>query len=139
MCMIDGDDRDYFAIQNSMTRRARKSYECMECGRVIEQRETYERFEGLSNDYGWVTHIMCQHCQAATGWLTTVCGGFLMEGVLIDLDEHWMEHGAPIHSVSLGRLIVGLRNKWTIRGYRIPVEHVAAWAHRGADAVKRAA
>lgn len=106
MCMIDyGETCDVFA---TIKRKSRKDYICAECGRQINKGEIYEYssflYEGL-----WTSVKCCDHCSHAREWLQKHCGGWLTEGLLIDLEEHFLE-GYKVDG--LGRLIVGIKRRW---------------------------
>jgi hypothetical protein len=118
MCMID--DESSWKIFRDATRRARKEHRCDECHRVIRVGEPYYWATGLSYEYdGWETYSTCQHCRAATEWLLTACHGYLFTMVLEDLLEHW--HESPTYrSWTLGRLIVGMRRRWSDGDMPVP-------------------
>jgi len=107
MCMIDGCDQ--WTFTHYKTVKARKAHECSECEREIRPGETYERFKGLI-DGRWSLYTTCEHCQAARSWLEKVCGGWLFQGVLIELEEHW-DADWSYRSVWLGRAILTLRRR----------------------------
>lgn len=103
-------------------RRARKPHECGECDRFIFVGEPYEYATGLSVDSDtWYTNHTCAHCIAARSFLIKECNGYLMQGVLEDLEEHWQED-TLYRSHWLGRAILGIRRKWRKRdGSLMPV------------------
>lgn len=120
MCMAD--DGDGFVVSSSATRRARRRHECGECGRLIEPTlgERYEHATGLYEGH-WQTFKTCGHCVAARSWLMVTCNGFLYNGVLEDLEEHWDESW-ELRSHYLGRAILGMRRRWSRRdGTLMPV------------------
>jgi hypothetical protein len=114
--MADLMDDDYELLDQSI-RVAVKAHKCSECGRIIERGESYENSRGLM-DGRWYEHHTCAHCQAARGWLSDVCGGWLFEGVLEDLEHHW-DDDVTYRYMGLGRLLIGMRRGWRIeRGPR---------------------
>jgi hypothetical protein len=126
------DHDGYWKVSTTTTPRARKAHRCGECRRVIDAGETYERFRALSDESYWFEAITCEHCVAARRWLSVVCHGWLYEAVLEDLEEHWQEHSWPVKTASLGKLIVGIRARWFIKGWRPSPGRIATWAEAGA-------
>lgn len=62
MCLwVDDDERTYL---ESGQRKARKTHQCKECGRVIDPGETYRFWTVIDHDYGEgpETEKMCAHC-----------------------------------------------------------------------------
>lgn len=106
MCMIDYGERA--AVWDQIIRKARKSHLCCECHRTIEKGEKYEYISSLF-DGSWDHYHLCAHCSSASRWLSKHCGGYLIGGILDDLQEHWEENYRKDH---LGRLIVGMARKW---------------------------
>ncbi len=107
MCMIDGcDSWDFFS---DSTKRARIEHTCDECSRTITPGEVYERAVGMMDDR-WSTFKTCPHCLVTRTWLVETCSGWLFEGVLIELEEHWDEDWT-YHSMWLGRAILSMRSK----------------------------
>lgn len=106
MCMIDGCERS--RVQRSNERKARKAHRCDECSREIAAGEQYEYTSGIdSEDYAF-SYKMCAHCRAAALWLSINCGGYVMQGVQEDLEEHAGEYMRP----DVGELAAGIRCKW---------------------------
>lgn len=125
MCMIGTVDSSNGWVRGGpVMRTARKTHRCDECSRDINPGERYECASGLMDTEGNVysyTCKTCAHCLAARTWLYMVCRGALYEGVLEDLIEHWDE-GPPYRTMTLGRLIVGMRRHWRTRcGNQMPV------------------
>jgi hypothetical protein len=112
MCMIDGADGEARVSESTM-RRAAKSHRCGECGRTIERGEVHEYASMLWDDgvAEWHHHRTCAHCIAARHWLLVQCDGWCYSMVREDLEEHWNED-ITLRTVSLGRLIVGMRRGW---------------------------
>lgn len=108
MCRVD--DSDPWKFFNAEIRHARRPYKCCECGRHIAIREAYRYAIGRMDDQVY-TYRTCQHCEAAGHWLLIVCGGFLFEGLLEELVEHW-EESPTLRSITLARLIAGMRHQW---------------------------
>lgn len=108
--MIDSADCDWTPLGKE-DRRARKAHECGECRRQIRIGETYEVAKGV-DDYGVSTFKTCAHCVAAREWLVIICGGFLYQGVLEDLEEHWNEED-QLRGNWLAHAIAGMKRRWT--------------------------
>lgn len=108
MCTTDFDP---WTVYRSETRRARKQHACTECGRKIESGETYRYIVGMI-DGDWSDYKQCEHCQAAATWLQVVCNGYLLDGILEELREHW---GDGYRNRWLGRAIIGMRRRWRKR------------------------
>lgn len=106
MCQID--QCDPCAFFTTVTPKARRTHRCAECGRTIEPGEIYHR-TSYGRDGSVETNKACSHCGAAREWLNKHCGGWVTEALNEDLHEHWNE-GYRVDS--LGRLLVGMRNKW---------------------------
>jgi len=128
MCMIDQCD-EFPSVYSSKKRRAKMTHTCDECRREIAVGETYERFDGKT-DADWWSCKTCAHCIAARGWLTEVCGGFVFHGVRQDLEDHW-EEDPLYHSLTFGRVIVGIKNHWQRKGEMLPIPSFDgyAWPH----------
>lgn len=99
---------------------ARKEHICCECGRTIRAGEPYNRGTGLF-DARWSSFAWCRHCEAAGVWMQRTCGGYLAEGLLEELDEHWYEDTA-FRSVWLARAIAGMRRMWCGGRMSVPGE-----------------
>lgn len=106
------DDAEMVQVISERMPTARREHVCGECQRTIAVGEQYEAICGKC-DGSMVRYKTCRHCIAARAWLSRECGGWLFEGVLPDLQEHWDEDG--IHTRELGRLIHGMRRKWRKR------------------------
>src|SRR3990167_7116206 len=92
MCMIDyANDGDWQCLSAPRMVKARKDHHCGECHRTISKGETYEHGRFV-DDYGFPVVRTCAHCVAVRSWLVVQCGGWLYEGVLEDLAEHWQEN-----------------------------------------------
>ena len=116
MCRADGDSAPEFFTDATPT--ARKEHKCGECGRTIHPGEIYERFSGKWD--GWMGAFKtCAHCVAARWWLHIACGGWLFGEVRDELVEHWWESDS-LRSITLGRLIAGMRRKWNDGKAEIP-------------------
>ena len=109
MCMIEGTDGfEFRPLATAKVRTARKTHLCGECGRTIKAGEQY-RYDTFIYEGQFSRERTCSHCRAAQEWLTKVCGGFLFQGVLDDLEGHIGESAADFRFL---RLIVGIRRKW---------------------------
>lgn len=127
MCMVDDADDDTWVTLGDTHPKARKQHHCGECGRRIEPGETYRRWRGHSNDYGFSQGTMCAQCDHACRWLGVVCGGALFGAVVEDLCEHW-DNRESVISWPFLRLVAGSQRRWLRKdGSRIPVERVAVW------------
>lgn len=116
MCRVDWDSAPDFYTEKMVT--ARKAHTCSECRRTIHRGERYERvagkWHGLMSSY-----TTCVHCIAARDWLHIACGGWIFTEVLDELVEHW--HESPtFQTMTLGRLIAGMRRKWSDGKAEIP-------------------
>lgn len=117
MCRIDGaDDWDFYA--GEVKRKARKEHKCGECRRTIARGESYTYAYGVMDKRSQTYHT-CAHCKAAAEWLQVACGGWLFEGILEELQEHWDEE-YELRSWTLARLIVGMRRKWKDGAMPVP-------------------
>lgn len=113
MCLIDeGDGAKVIRVEK---RTAARPHPCSECRREIATGEPYEFTAALwvGADHWWQGRT-CQHCLAARSWLWVQCDGWLYEGVLVDLEEHWSESW-ELRSQWLGRAIIGMRRQWKRR------------------------
>lgn len=111
--MIDGAD-EFLVVVRQEDRRARKGHCCCECGRTIALAETYRYEAGVLGGY-FEQYRTCRHCMVAREWLIRECSGWCYEGVLLDLEEHWDE--SPwLRTLTLGRLIIGMRRRWRSDG-----------------------
>lgn len=127
MCMIDLVDGDV-RVSESVVRRAAREHACGECDRTITRGEPYEYVSLLVWDGSaeWTHAKTCAHCLIARRWLQRECGGWIYGSLLEDLIEHFRE-GAVIRDrdvLRLGRLIVGMRNKWQRFGVLGPLPEV---------------
>lgn len=114
MCRVeDADPWDFFYEEN---RKAAKQHRCTECHRAIRDGELYHIFTGKFDGH-WVTHRMCEHCDAMSEWLVAVCGGYLFTELLDELIEHWQE---GFVSMPFGRLVVAMKRKWDDGAYPVP-------------------
>lgn len=126
MCAIDGADPcDVYTVLHP---RARNRQECEECQRFIQPGEVYLRVKMLYEGH-WDEFVACAHCEVAGEWMTTVCGGYLHGGLNEELREHWSEGYA---SILMGRLILGMRDRWHGGADPVPdverVRAVARWS-----------
>jgi hypothetical protein len=126
MCAVD--DADPCDVWHAVYPTARKRHVCEECQRSIQTGETYRRVKMLYEGY-WSESITCAHCEAAGAWMGEVCGGYLGGGLDEELREHWSEGYA---SILLGRLILGMRERWHHGADPVPdverVRAVARWS-----------
>jgi hypothetical protein len=106
MCAIDDCERSEVWLEDQV--RARKPWSCQECWRCIPPGERYTRIKSLYDGF-WSTIRRCRHCTVAGEWMNEVCGGYVTEGLLEELIDHWWEGYV---SVPFGRLIVGVKRKW---------------------------
>lgn len=119
MCMVDGGDDTWVPLPSTI-QRANKEHKCLECQRTIAKGEHYEKSAGIS-DGQYYNSKTCAHCMVAREWLLVVCNGFLYEGVLEDLQEHWDEQW-EVRSWWLGRIVQRMNRRWTRRdGTLMPV------------------
>lgn len=121
MCMAD--DIDSCDVYNAKIYRARKQYKCSECRRAIEIAENYKRIF-LVYDGDAVTTFACEHCIVAQDWLLRECHGFLTQGVLQDIEEHFEAAGMgeKLPGFWLGRIVLGMRKRWkTNSGKMLPI------------------
>jgi hypothetical protein len=108
MCRVeDCDPWDFFHTES---RKAGKPHVCCECGRSILRGEQHQYSVGKM-DSRISNYRQCTHCLAAAHWLQITCGGWLFEGVLEELREHWDEE-PELRSHVLMRLIRGMKRKW---------------------------
>lgn len=113
------DDADQWEVSIRHNPRARKLHVCCECGRTIERGEQHLVVKALY-EKKWSTYRTCVHCEAVSGWLYATCGGYLSEGILEDLGEHWSEN--ELRHYWLGRYILSMERKWrTSAGELMPV------------------
>lgn len=105
MCMIDDGER--YAVYHEGTQRAKRAYKCAECRREIPAGEVYRRTAGLYDGH-WTVNKVCQHCAVACEWLGTNCGGYMDNGVLEDIEQHFDEY----RRMDLARLAISMRRKW---------------------------
>lgn len=107
MCRIDcGEPND---VNLHEYRRARKKYNCGECGRSIAKGETY-RLDKTLYDSSWSSWRTCSHCDAGREWLSRECGGWIFQEVREEIEEHALEY--PIVAYSLLRFVVAARRQW---------------------------
>jgi hypothetical protein len=130
MCMLEASDGQCDVYREARP-RALKSHQCWECQRDILPGERYLRTTMLY-DGSWTTARMCEHCDAAAQWLREVCGGYLCGAVHEDLDEHRREHGWPVRTLSLQRLVWLMARRWRRHDAMVPVADVRRWAVEGA-------
>ena len=130
MCRID--DCDGWVSFGNFERRARKSHKCCDCGREIKTGETYNYGKGLMDGYYFMDAKTCAQCQAAAGWLTAVCNGYLYEGIGEELREHWDEEW-QFRCLALGKLCIGHRRRWK----DIPPLQVDAWMREAVAHAKK--
>lgn len=108
MCMIDGADDGPNEFSNTVTRRAKKEHKCNECRRAILIGERYT-YHSWKFDGDFATAKVCGHCQIACDWLSTNCGGFVMDAVREDIQEHVSDYrGRAICIPRLKRIEVGM-------------------------------
>ena len=121
MCMIDMLDGGSPTFHQEFV--ARREHLCGDCRRRIAPGERYTVAKG-PYDGQWWRAKQCDHCRMATKWLIRQCNGFLYEGVLEDLEEHWNEDWL-LRSHGLGRLILGMRKQWQPYGKLLPLQWVS--------------
>lgn len=107
MCSIDFDELP--TVHSTTERKARKPHKCSECCRVIAIGERYRNFfcvfEGRAS-----TSKTCEHCCVGQDWLIENCDGYLVEGLMDEVQEHADEY--PDIRFGMLRLRVGIRRKW---------------------------
>lgn len=164
MCMLDyaepyaqGDVRHDYVMRRTDRR-------CDECGRPIAKGETYvhgqwnevpryddsdylddpKRPPHLDHSYrapaadDWMVVVQCQHCEAATAWLTHACSGFLYCAVKDDLWGHVGGDEYDERTPQLTRLYRWMDAKWVRRdGTLRAVDEVRAQAQRAIEAYDR--
>ena|ERR1700722_1922760 len=108
MCMVDDYDRVELLRDGNVI--ARKEHKCRECHRVIKKGETCESY-AFKHEGDFDSGYCCIHCCVCKDWLIRECAGYLYSEVEEDLRQHWYEDG--IRTYELGRLIVGMKEKWT--------------------------
>ena len=116
MCMVDGNDDVCEIWRTKRIKAARKEHKCSECYRQIRLTEPYLYVFYIYDGHPENFHI-CQHCEVATAWLCHNCGGFLVQGVFEDIEQH-CEGGFPL---GLHRLRWGMANKWERKGALMPL------------------
>ena len=107
MCMIEGCDTSN-EFYKAVTYTARKTHVCDECQRVIEIGEKYEYVAAKSEGSMWFVWT-CAHCVAVRAWIKEVCGGFVHNAVIEELQEHRAEGYNPRW---LSIAIAGMERKW---------------------------
>lgn len=108
MCMIDASGVCANRCSNTVTRKAVKNHRCDECRRTIAKGESYDFTSGINGEGYPFSHKICAHCQVVAEWLGINCGGYLLEGVQEDLQEHVEEYAR----VDLARLLIGMKHDW---------------------------
>lgn len=112
MCMVG--DEEYWDWFTSHHPRARKEHVCGECRRTIRRGETYWRHGGV-HEGTFVWHVMCEHCEAATGWLVIVCDGYIFGRTEEDFTSHVTGDERELRSRPLTRLLRWMRADWCDR------------------------
>ncbi|MBA2696633.1 MAG: hypothetical protein H0U62_12530 [Actinobacteria bacterium] len=108
MCAID--ECTPWDVYSSEARTARKDRSCTECHRQIRRGEPYEYATGkLCGETRWDVYALCQHCDAATYWINTMCGGWPYGDLGSELREHYL---SGYSSIYLARLAAGVRLGW---------------------------
>lgn len=120
--------------------RAAKEHKCGDCGRKIDKGETY--VYGCWVDRNYISQTkQCAHCDAASGWLNSICNGFIYDQVIEELREHWEEE-YDLRSFALARLILLGESQWHRDhggiNLRVSVEYVSQLARVGAAKAKKA-
>lgn len=105
-------------VVRNIYRTARTEHQCGECHRTIKKGESYEYTTGMIDSH-WSSFYTCGHCKAASKWLDMVCGGYMMEEILEELDEHWYEY-PEFRSLWLARVIAGMRHQWNNGRMEVP-------------------
>lgn len=106
MCRVDNlDSRS--SVWNETTRKAKKAYQCGECGREIAASERYVYLWAIGDD-GPFTARWCLQCDVAKDWLWTNCSGSVIGEVAEDIEEHVQEYAR----MDLARMAVGIRRGW---------------------------
>lgn len=108
MCRVD--EAEPWAVYDQTNPVARKDHTCCECQRTIRAGERYHYGRGLL-DGNWFSFSWCRHCDAAGEWMNRECNGYMVEGLLEELVEHWSEDEL-FRSPWLARAIAGMRQKW---------------------------
>jgi hypothetical protein len=114
------DFADPWDVVTTTNPTARKPHSCGECGRTIQPGERYERTEGKSSYGGWLTYLVCPHCEVLGDWLTGICNGYIFNHVIEDVREH-LDEG--IGGMDVARAYFAARMRWTSRrtGELMPV------------------
>lgn len=113
MCMAD--DADRVTVLSESGHKARKEHKCNECHRVIVPGEMYHS-ERYVFEREFKIHRTCVQCMVCRQWLQAECNGWIYGFVEEDLYEHFTEAMyPPTIKWGIGRLIVGMRNKWAFR------------------------
>jgi len=108
MCAID--ECAPWEFYSCETRTARKEWRCTECHRRIRRGEPYEYATGkLCGSTRWDVYALCRHCDAATNWIITVCGGWPYGDLGSELREYYL---SGYSSICLARLAAGVRLGW---------------------------
>lgn len=126
MCWIS--EAEPWALCRWEMRTARKTHKCCDCGRDIAPGERYHWATGLS-DYPkhWDVFKVCAHCDAASKWLSVMCGGHLYGAIGMELREHWDEEYLT-RSPGLGRLVLGHERRWQRTKHAAGLMEIPDWA-----------
>lgn len=111
MCWIN--EADPWRVYRWEMRTARKTHKCFDCGRNIAPGERYHWATGLAEDRPrrWDVFHLCAHCDAAAGWLSVMCNGYLYGAIGMELRAHWDDEYLT-RSPGLGRLVLGHERRW---------------------------
>lgn len=110
--MIDDAEPCEFYQRRVIT--SRKAYKCCECGREISKGEKYQN-ASMKAEGRFYIYKTCIHCHTASLWLEEVCGGYLHEGLIEELEEHLSEYnyeGEKMRMMFVARCLVGIKMDW---------------------------
>lgn len=131
MCCCD--DGDEMITGGTVRRKARKPHKCCECRRPIAAGERYVELSGLWREGGFATFRWCAHCDAGQ----VIAAARVGDEACWCLGTMWRDfrdainHDYGVRDMTLCRLIVGAKRKWTVRrgprkGELVPVPAAAS-------------